>query len=170
MMEDDLDRLLDEVETKYCGSGAAGSTEGRNQREPSRCKKPVKKACAEDENIDDLIEDILNVHCKEENKMHSSTQLMNVFILLLGMYSACAAIVPVEINTSADGTNTVAMEASNQDQNLQAIINAAVVASLEKALARVLPIEPKDLETSEPPLSDEDADDSTKKNPSKSNK
>ncbi|CAH2223012.1 Hypothetical predicted protein [Pelobates cultripes] len=66
-------------------------------------------------------------------------------------------------------TNTVAMEASNQDQNLQAIINAAVAASLEKALARVLPIEQKDPNIFETPLSDEDAEDSdsTKRNPSK---
>ncbi|CAH2273001.1 Hypothetical predicted protein [Pelobates cultripes] len=64
------------------------------------------------------------------------------------------------------------METSNQDQNLQAIINAAIAASLEKALSQVLPIEPKDLKISEPPFSDEDADDSdsTKRNPSKSNK
>ncbi|CAH2275692.1 Hypothetical predicted protein [Pelobates cultripes] len=61
------------------------------------------------------------------------------------------------------------MEASNQDQNLQAIINAAVAASLEKALARVLPIEPKDPKISDTPLSDEEAEDSdsTKRNPSK---
>ncbi|CAH2306815.1 Hypothetical predicted protein, partial [Pelobates cultripes] len=64
------------------------------------------------------------------------------------------------------------MEVSNQDQNLQAIINAAVAASLEKTLAWVLPIEPKDTKISEPPHSDEEADDSdsTKRNPSKLNK
>ncbi|CAH2297027.1 Hypothetical predicted protein [Pelobates cultripes] len=64
------------------------------------------------------------------------------------------------------------MEASNQDKNLQAIINAAVAASLEKALARVLPVESKEPKSSGTPHSDEDAEDSdsSKRNPSKPSK
>ncbi|XP_063306381.1 cilia- and flagella-associated protein 418 [Pelobates fuscus] len=105
MMEDDLDQLLDEVETKYCGSGA--STEGRNQREPSRCKKPVKKACAEDENIDDLIEDILNVHCNEDKKQKTkpaSQQSCNISYQI-GSKKCCPVYIGGSNITFGIGTN-----------------------------------------------------------------
>lgn len=70
VVEDDLDRLLDEVETKYCGMGPPGAscrTGGGNKAEAGRCRK-ILKASSEDESIDELIEDILNVPCSEDNQ------------------------------------------------------------------------------------------------------
>ncbi|CAH2295531.1 Hypothetical predicted protein, partial [Pelobates cultripes] len=52
------------------------------------------------------------------------------------------------------------MDSSAQDQNLQALINAAVAASVEKALSWVLPVDPKDRASYEPLRSAEESEDS----------
>ncbi|XP_066434455.1 cilia- and flagella-associated protein 418 isoform X3 [Eleutherodactylus coqui] len=71
MADDGLDQLLDEVESKYCQPGTGSRAEGK------RCgghdgrrgsKHPVKIASADDENVDDLIDDILDVRLHEESK------------------------------------------------------------------------------------------------------
>ncbi|XP_053322738.1 cilia- and flagella-associated protein 418 [Spea bombifrons] len=69
--DDDLDQLLDEVETKYCGPGAPRASYRAGERvkpEPSSAGNVLVKASNDDENIDDLIEDILNVNCDGEMK------------------------------------------------------------------------------------------------------
>ncbi|XP_066434454.1 cilia- and flagella-associated protein 418 isoform X2 [Eleutherodactylus coqui] len=62
MADDGLDQLLDEVESKYCQPGTGSRAEGK------RSKHPVKIASADDENVDDLIDDILDVRLHEESK------------------------------------------------------------------------------------------------------
>ncbi|XP_056378421.1 cilia- and flagella-associated protein 418 isoform X7 [Hyla sarda] len=67
MADDDLDRLLDEVESKYCHPGAGP---GGAAADKTRVKRKASKAIVtvDDEDVDDLIEDILDVRFYEENK------------------------------------------------------------------------------------------------------
>ncbi|XP_075069934.1 cilia- and flagella-associated protein 418 [Mixophyes fleayi] len=71
MADDGLDQLLDEMESKFChpGTGPKGTGAAcRAAGEDRRSRNAFVNAPADDENVDDLIEDILNVHCHEENK------------------------------------------------------------------------------------------------------
>ncbi|KAM4689441.1 cilia- and flagella-associated protein 418 isoform 1-T2 [Discoglossus pictus] len=70
MADDDLDQLLDEVESKYCSPGAAAASrvDGADKKKPNRSKSKVVEASTEEDNIDDLIEDILDVDFKEDGK------------------------------------------------------------------------------------------------------
>ncbi|KAM4028871.1 cilia- and flagella-associated protein 418 isoform 1-T1 [Anomaloglossus baeobatrachus] len=70
MADDDLDLLLDEVESKYCHPGPRGaaSTGGAARKDGERSKNPAAITAVDDENVDDLIEDILDVRFYEENK------------------------------------------------------------------------------------------------------
>ncbi|XP_053571198.1 cilia- and flagella-associated protein 418 isoform X2 [Bombina bombina] len=68
MADDDLDELLDEVESKYCGPGPPESScsgAERDRQKPTR--KTLVHASTEEENLDDLIDDLLDVNCKEDN-------------------------------------------------------------------------------------------------------
>ncbi|XP_068090984.1 cilia- and flagella-associated protein 418 [Hyperolius riggenbachi] len=76
--EEDLDRLLDEVESKYCQprAGTAGTTcrtVGNSEREPKRSRNRGDNVAAEDEDVDDLIEDILDVHLPQGNQTGRSS-------------------------------------------------------------------------------------------------
>ncbi|XP_073406517.1 cilia- and flagella-associated protein 418 [Dendrobates tinctorius] len=71
MADDDLDQLLDEVESKYChpGTGPSGAaSRGADRTEAERSNNPLAITPVDDENVDDLIEDILDVRFCEENK------------------------------------------------------------------------------------------------------
>ncbi|KAM9308434.1 cilia- and flagella-associated protein 418 [Gastrophryne carolinensis] len=74
--EDDLERLLDEVESKYCrprvGVRAVGDG-GREPARPPKCAVP-----SSDDDVDDLIDDILDIHVNEGNstrKTNSSDKI-----------------------------------------------------------------------------------------------
>ncbi|XP_072266984.1 cilia- and flagella-associated protein 418 isoform X1 [Pyxicephalus adspersus] len=71
--DDDLDKLLDEVENKYCqphpgAKGAACRTAGDIRKEPGRSRNTGVNVSA-DEDIDNLIEDILDVPLYGYNKV-----------------------------------------------------------------------------------------------------
>ncbi|XP_069587782.1 cilia- and flagella-associated protein 418 [Ranitomeya imitator] len=69
MADDDLDRLLDEVESKYCHLGPGGAaSRAADRKEAKRSKNPLTITPVDDENVDELIEDILDVRFCEENK------------------------------------------------------------------------------------------------------
>ncbi|XP_018427836.1 PREDICTED: protein C8orf37 homolog [Nanorana parkeri] len=73
--DDDLDKLLDEVESKYCQPqagtrGAAGRTAGGGKRELGRSKNTVVNVSTDEEDVDNLIEDILDDHLHKDNKAH----------------------------------------------------------------------------------------------------
>ncbi|KAM4704937.1 cilia- and flagella-associated protein 418 [Rhinophrynus dorsalis] len=65
MADDDLDLLLDEVESKFCGPRPAA---GGGLVRPDRSRNAVVKSSKDDENIDDLIDDILDVSFHGDNK------------------------------------------------------------------------------------------------------
>ncbi|CAI9574192.1 unnamed protein product [Staurois parvus] len=71
MADDDLDSLLDEVEKKYCRpqpgcKGAECWASGENGKEPRRSKNAIVNVSTDEEDVDDLIEDILDVHLHED--------------------------------------------------------------------------------------------------------
>ncbi|XP_077127050.1 cilia- and flagella-associated protein 418 isoform X2 [Ranitomeya variabilis] len=69
MADDDLDQLLDEVESKYCHPGPGGAaSRAADRKEAKRSKNPLAITPVDDENVDELIEDILDVRFCEENK------------------------------------------------------------------------------------------------------
>ncbi|XP_072007560.1 cilia- and flagella-associated protein 418 [Engystomops pustulosus] len=71
MADDDLERLLDEVESKYCHPGAAsGAAPDRRRSKNPIAVKTVNDD--EDVNVDDLIEDILDVPFYEESKKQNA--------------------------------------------------------------------------------------------------
>ncbi|KAM5157949.1 cilia- and flagella-associated protein 418 [Mantella aurantiaca] len=77
--EDDIDNLLDEVERKYCGPQAGNrGAAGDRRKEPTRCKNTVVNISPEEEDVDDLIEDILDVHLHEDSKAHRSKHLNQI--------------------------------------------------------------------------------------------
>ncbi|XP_073488098.1 cilia- and flagella-associated protein 418 isoform X1 [Aquarana catesbeiana] len=75
MADNDLDSLLDEVERKYCrsepeGKGAACRADGERGKEPRRLKNSVANVSTDEEDVDDLIENILDVHMHGGTKAH----------------------------------------------------------------------------------------------------
>ncbi|OCT77039.1 protein C8orf37 homolog [Xenopus laevis] len=75
MAEDDLDRLLDEVERKYCAPrmhSASGRGKGGGGGERKRIEDAPVKASTIGDSVDDLIEDILKISCHDETKAQKS--------------------------------------------------------------------------------------------------
>ncbi|XP_077349188.1 cilia- and flagella-associated protein 418 [Lithobates pipiens] len=80
MADYDLDSLLDEVEKKYCrteprGKGAACRADGERGKETRRSKNSVVNVSTDEEDVDDLIENILDVHMHGDTKAHRTKPL-----------------------------------------------------------------------------------------------
>ncbi|XP_075682045.1 cilia- and flagella-associated protein 418 isoform X1 [Rhinoderma darwinii] len=80
MADNDLDQLLDEVESKYCHpgtapTGAASGAATTDRKEGKRSNNPAAIVSVDDENVDDLIEDILDVRFYEDNKKQKAKSI-----------------------------------------------------------------------------------------------
>ncbi|XP_066434457.1 cilia- and flagella-associated protein 418 isoform X5 [Eleutherodactylus coqui] len=118
MADDGLDQLLDEVESKYCQPGTGSRAEGK------RCgghdgrrgsKHPVKIASADDENVDDLIDDILDVRLHEESKTQNGKSTSQQSCKTSGQHPSkkCCpvylggSLIPFGIGTSVSERNSM---------------------------------------------------------------
>ncbi|KAM8966837.1 cilia- and flagella-associated protein 418-like [Pelodytes ibericus] len=119
MADHDLDQLLDEVETKFCGSAPAAAAafrpEGGDTRRPTRSRSSFPKASAADEDLEDLIEDILSDHYNDENqqRIKPSSQQSYKTSNQAGSKKCCPVYIGGSIIPYGIGTN-ISERACNQ--------------------------------------------------------
>ncbi|XP_075682046.1 cilia- and flagella-associated protein 418 isoform X2 [Rhinoderma darwinii] len=120
MADNDLDQLLDEVESKYCHpgtapTGAASGAATTDRKEGKRSNNPAAIVSVDDENVDDLIEDILDVRFYEDNKKQKAKSIRQQPCRTSGEQSnkkCCpvylgGTIIPFGIGTSVSERNSM---------------------------------------------------------------